>query len=249
MPEPVEIVAIEGRTEEWNGVSRPFQCIDASDARYFVKLRNVGCNELIKEWLVGRLAHEMNLPAAEVHQVVIPAELVTGNAEYEADLGHGIGFGSLEVDPAERLTMAALPEDHSDEGLSRILLFDRWTRNVDRALSPLGGNPNLLLGLRPRRVVMIDHDNALDAHFDASYFWELHALREFRAAWQPGRREEMLHWLDSGAARLETLWTELPEEWLVDAQGDRRCSLDMPAVKTLLSSPRSDPDFWTIPAP
>jgi hypothetical protein len=94
MPAPIDIIAIEGRTSEGNGVSRPFRCLGEDDVRYFVKLKNAGYTQLVKEWIAGRLAQEMGLQAAEIRQVRIPKELVAGNEELERELGDGIAFGS-----------------------------------------------------------------------------------------------------------------------------------------------------------
>jgi hypothetical protein len=123
MPTPIDIIAIEGRTDVSNGVSRPFRCVGEDEAEYFVKLKNVGWNQLVKEWVAGRLAQEMGLPVAEFAQVRIAPELVAGNPEWETELGHGIAFGSRRVSPAERLSLAYVPHD-PDGALSRILLFD-----------------------------------------------------------------------------------------------------------------------------
>jgi hypothetical protein len=247
MPKPINIIAIEGRTEESNGVSRPFRCVGEDEAEYFVKLKNVGWNHLVKEWIAGRLAQEMGLPAAEIAQVRIAPELVKGNADYETSLGSGVAFGSMRVNPAERLSLAFLPTN-SDPGLSRILLFDWWIRNSDRALTETGGNPNLLWQIDKRQVVVFDHDNAFDEDLNPDHFWQFHALRNHRNSWEPARREEMSTWLDAGVACLDRIWDELPEEWLLDSYGDPRCTLDKPGLQGVLSSFKTNPDFWTLPA-
>jgi hypothetical protein len=252
MPIPIDIIAIEGRTEESNGVSRPFRCIGEDEAEYFVKLKNIGWKHLVKEWIAGRLAQEMGLHAAAIAQVRIPAELVAGDAELESELGHGVAFGSRRVAPAERLAIAFVPED-PDGSLSRILLFDWWIRNSDRSLTETGGNPNLLWEIDPGRVVVFDHDNAFDGDFDPGHFWQYHALRAHRSAWEPVRRQEMTAWLASGATCLDRLWDELPEDWLNDCYGDPRCTLDKEGLKGVLLSFETNPDFWlpptTLPAP
>ncbi len=245
MPDPIEVIAIHGRTAEGNGVSRPFRCEGADGRDYFVKLKNAGHECLVKEWVAGRLALGMGLPAAEIQQVVVSESLVAGNREYERDLGHGIAFGSYKVKAAERLALEFVRED-PDRLLSRILLFDAWVRNSDRALTEIGGNPNLLWEIDPGRVVMIDHDNAFDAAFDAPAFREFHALRAHRSAWQPARREEMTVWLEGGWALLDGIWSELPEEWLVSPDGDRRCGLDKAGLADVLSSFHHDPAFWDL---
>lgn len=110
-------------------MSRPFRCIGEDGRPYFVKLNNVGFNQLVKEWIAGRLAQEMGLAAAEIAQVRIVPELIKGDPELEAELGHGIAFGSRRVEPAERLALAFVPSD-PDGTLSRILLFEEGLRSV-----------------------------------------------------------------------------------------------------------------------
>lgn len=246
MPDQINIIAIEGRTEVSNGVSRPFRCLGENDAEYFVKLKNVGWNQLVKEWIAGRLAQEMGLPCAEIAQVIIPQELVKGNQAYETELGHGVAFGSLRVVPSERLSLSLLPE-RPDAELSRILLFDWWVRNSDRALSETGGNPNLLWQLDQPRVVMIDHDNAFDEQFDPKAFWGFHALRAHASNWEIGCRKEMDLWLTAGLSCFERIWDELPEQWLFDSYGDPQCTLDKEDLKGVLSCFTTNPDFWLPP--
>ena len=209
MLEPIDIVAIHGRTAEGNGVSRPFRCEGADGRDYFVKLKNAGYQCLVKEWVAGRLAGEMGLPAAEVSQVRVSSSLVAGNQEYEAELGEGVAFGSVKVEAADRLAFDYIR--HDDSGvLSRILLFDRWVRNADRALTEIGGNPNLLWEIDPGRVVMIDHDNAFDAGFNVAIFRQFHALRAHSGSWDPALRGESSAWLEAGLEKLDQVWAELP---------------------------------------
>jgi hypothetical protein len=246
MPEPIEIVAIHGRTAEGNGVSRPFRCEGEDGRDYFVKLKNAGYQCLVKEWVAGRLAWEMGLPVADVSQVRIPFPLIAANQEYETELGHGIAFGSVKVEAAERLALEFIR--HDDSGvLSRILLFDWWVRNADRVLTEIGGNPNLLWEIHPGRVVMIDHDNAFDTDFDMAAFRQFHALRAHLGSWDLALRIELSAWLAAGLERLDQIWAEIPEEWLVDSHGDPRCGLDKAGLKAVLSFFRDDPNFWTIP--
>jgi hypothetical protein len=246
MPEIIDIVGIHGRAAEGTGVSRPFRCEGEDGRDYFVKLKNAGYECLVKEWVTGRLALEMGLPAAAVQQVRLPAALIKGSREYENELGHGLAFGSLKVEASDRLALEFIRGD-AEAALSRILLFDWWVRNADRTLTAFGGNPNLLWEMDPGRVVMIDHDNAFDTAFNPAAFWELHALRDHLTAWSPEARPGMTSWLASGLARLDEIWAELPEEWLADSYGDSRCRLDKTGLKTVLCSFEDDPDFWVIP--
>ena len=246
MIEPVNIIAIHDRTAEGNGVSRPFRCEGEDGCDYFVKLKNAGYECLVKEWMAGRLAQEMGLPVADMRQVWISPDLIAGNSEYETDLGHGIAFGSLKVEAAERLSLDFIRRDDSGI-LSRVLLFDWWVRNSDRALTEIGGNPNLLWEIGRKRVVMIDHDNAFDFHFDLAAFRDFHALRMHGGAWDSGRRSELTAWLRDGLSRLDVIWSEIPEEWLVNSHGDRHCGLDKDGLIAVLSSFHANPAFWESP--
>ena len=131
--------------------------------------------------------------------------------------------------------------------LSRVLLFDWWVRNSDRALTEIGGNPNLLWEIGRKRVVMIDHDNAFDFHFDLAAFRDFHALRMHGGAWDSGRRSELTAWLGDGLSRLDAIWSEIPEEWLVNSHGDRHCGLDKDGLIAVLSSFHANPAFWESP--
>ena len=53
--------------------------------------------------------------------------------------------------------------------------------------------------------------------------------------------------LPGGEACIDLLWDEIPEEWLHDSFGDRRSGVDKGGLKAILSSPRSDPGFWSLP--
>lgn len=246
MPEIIDIIAIHGRTEEGNGVSRPFRCEGDDGRDYFVKLQNAGFECLVKEWIAGRLAVKMGLPVAEPCQVRVDPMLVEGNTEYESDLGHGIAFGSLKVEASERLSLEQI-RNNQQLSLSQILLFDWWVKNSDRALTEIGGNPNLLWRVESREVMMIDHDNAFDLDFNPDDFRRFHALRRHLEAWAPNLRDEMIQWLDTGMAQLDSIWEELPEEWLLSPLGDSRCRLDKAGVHAFLGNFRENPDFWNLP--
>lgn len=246
MPSPIDIIAIHERTAVGNGVSRPFRCEGDNGLDYFVKLKNAGYECLVKEWVAGRLAQEMGLPVAGLQQVRISPELIAGNAEYEIDLGQGIAFGSLKVEAAERLSLEFI-RNEKNEVLSRILLFDWWVKNTDRALSEVGGNPNLLWETGQQRVVMIDHDNTFDMDFDLASFRDYHALRAHGGGWEPSRRDEFSAWLEGGLSHLDTIWAEIPEEWLVNIYGDPQCRLDKHSLNRVLSSFQTNPAFWVNP--
>lgn len=193
------------------------------------------------------MAQVMDLPCADIFQVMIHESLITGNKVYESELGHGIAFGSKIIPDAITLTREYVRINTTDD-LSRILMFDWWTQNSDRSLSDAGGNSNLLWKTDTGEVVMIDHDNAFDAGFQAKDFWTLHALRDQREAWKISERERVIKWMQDGLAQLDSLWQELPEEWFFDAFGDLRSKLDKETLRQLLSRPFTQPtNFWEIP--
>lgn len=57
-----------------------------------------------------------------------------------------------------------------------IVLFDWWVHNMDRTLSELGGNPNLLWDQEARSLAVIDHNQAFDDSFNPVKFAGLHVF-------------------------------------------------------------------------
>lgn len=244
---PLTILSIQGRTELGNGVSRPFICEAVDGELYFVKLKNAGFSQLIKEWVCGRLAQEMGLPVAEFQQVEIAKDLVTGNPEWETELGHGIAFGSRKLINALDLRDPGSIKDKEIPG--RILLFDWWVRNEDRKLTKMGGNPNCLWDIGAKQVAIIDHDNAFDPDFSVDQFWSHHVFRDCRSFFAQAERERSRGWLEDGIAKLPEIWEELPAEWLFDEFGGERSGISRIMIETVLMNFRQqDNDFWnTIP--
>jgi hypothetical protein len=241
---PLLILSIQGRTEPGNGVSRPFVCEAADGELYYVKLKNAGFSQLIKEWICGRMAQELGLPIAEFRQVLITEELVKGNPEWEAELGHGIAFGSRKRSNALDLRGTESIKKLEDIP-GRILLFDRWVRNEDRKLTKMGGNPNCLWDVQARQVVLIDHDNAFDPDFSIEDFWKYHVFKDHREFFAAAKRVHAAAWLEDGIAKLPEIWDELPAEWLFDEYGDQRPGIDRIMIETVLSSFRNPGgDFW-----
>jgi hypothetical protein len=249
MSDPLSIVSILGRTDEGNGVSRPFICEGADGHIYYVKHKNAGYTELVKEWVAGRLAQCLGLPIPEFRVVKIDRALVRNVREWELELGAGAAFGSRKLADSLDLRMEQASQD-SGNNQGRVLLFDRWIRNEDRKLTTIGGNSNCLWDPGGRRIVLIDHDNAFDPSFSGKEFWSSHAFRRYTDCFAAARRAEQQRWLDSGLARLPEIWGELPAEWLHDEFGDRRSVLDMESIRRLLSMPGTpEEDFWSLPSP
>jgi hypothetical protein len=60
------------------------------------------------------------------------------------ELGSDLAFGSTAIKGAKELTYTRLNVPSADLQ-QRILVFDWWTRNEDRHLTRLGGNPNMIM--------------------------------------------------------------------------------------------------------
>ena len=246
---PLEIIEISGRTEEGNGVSRPFLCQAANDSVYYVKLKNAGYRQLVIEWICGRLAQEMGLPIAPFRLVGIAKQLIAGNQELERELGHGVAFGSRKLSKFTELRLHLIPESAKGD-CERMLLFDRWILNEDRKLSAIGGNPNCLLDLEQEKVTLIDHDNAFDETFSVRDFWSQHVFKNYTRLFSDTAREEARQWLEDGIAKFSQIWDELPPEWLTDEQGDPRPGIDRAFFETVLGSFRDlAGELWKVPTP
>jgi len=241
-------VTIEGRTDEGDGVSRPFKCLDASKNLYYVKsLKQCGAEVLIKEWVCGRLAQTLGLPVADFFFLHVPLELIQGNAEYERELGHGIVFGSRHIPSGVPPTTRILAKAEK-KMLSRILLFDWWVQNQDRTLSGVSGNPNFFITLgADEGVGIFDHGMAFDTDFDEDDFWRTHAMRTYREEWSPVHRAEATQWLDSACNHVQEFWAELPEQWLFNAYGESISRLDAHTLCSILQRYRKEENFWKCP--
>jgi hypothetical protein len=92
----VEIIEIIRRSDQ--GVTKPFICRGDDENIYYVKGRGAGHSSLLKEWVAGRLALEMELPIAPFEIVSVPPELAGNNEYYDLAFPEGgWGFGSLKT--------------------------------------------------------------------------------------------------------------------------------------------------------
>ena len=164
----IPIVSISGRAEK--GASRPFFCEGDDNHFYFVKRDNVSADQLVTEYVISRLAEECGLPVAPVRLLEIPEELVRyAIVDHVEEFQPGIAFGSQRVQFADEVRASHLRQI-DDEVKLRCLCFDWWTRNSDRRLDLLGGDPNLLWDPVLQSVVLHDHDSCLDPDFDEDEF-------------------------------------------------------------------------------
>jgi len=174
---PVVITEVVKRASQ--GRSAPYICRGVDGQTYFVKGRSLPRRELVAEYLCATLAQALNMPVPPWCVAVVPVELVsTSMGGWMAELGAGKVFASQAVQGTELGWRQAQAVEGSLQAL--VAAFDWWVRNMDRTLTPLGGNPNLLWspGEDESQLVVIDHNLAFDASFDAAQFLETHVFRD-----------------------------------------------------------------------
>lgn len=249
MVELVEIIEVNGRAD--SGVScRPFRCRGSDGRQYYVKLGNARPEGLIAEWICGNLGKTLGLPVADFSLVRVDPGFKEGLPPEYSELGHGIGFGSVSAPTGCReLFLTDLGERVDANVLADLLAFDAWIQNEDRKLGLAGGNPNALFVPNQRSpLVLIDHDSAFDTSFDPRRFLSDHLGRSRCALWlNSERRAGWIERARAAAKCLDAIWTDLPEEWLVDSYGEPRTSPDKTNLRSILDRPALDPDgFWKI---
>lgn len=224
---PVSVVALCGRAV--NGESQPW-LVEGDDGHfYFLKRDNLSRDRLVMEYLMSRLAKECGLPVPPVRLLQLPEQLLERSAlEGAATLTPGLAFGSLRVPFAEEIRSGHL-RSISEEAKLRCLCFDWWTRNPDRELDRLGGDPNILWDPVLQQAFLIDHDRCLDPDFDPHRFLRHHAYRDVLPFLEKGFFLKWRRRFESSIYHLTKLWEEIPEEWY---RGPRQ--------KNLLSYTRQD---------
>jgi hypothetical protein len=203
MNPPITITEVIGRSEQ--GMTRPFICAANFCEIYYVKGAYAGKNSLCCEWVASRLANllvegePLGLPWFRMAEV--PRELVEGSARPDIrDLGEGRVFASMRIEGGQELNWSAA-QGWPVETMAMVLLMDLWLRNEDRSLSPLGGNPNLLVeripelpdddpegalwNSQPRREMLwvYDFNLAFDEKFDRERFFSVHVFGGMLKAW------------------------------------------------------------------
>ncbi|MEM1441582.1 MAG: HipA family kinase [Verrucomicrobiota bacterium] len=231
----VTIVSISGRAEK--GVSRPFFCEGDDGFSYFVKSANVSADQLILEYLISRLAEECGLPVAPVQLLAVPEELTRYSLiDHPEEFRPGTAFGSQRVPFADELRTSHLRQIDQETKI-RCLCFDWWTRNPDRTLGIVGGDPNLLWDPVLQGVVLIDHDRCLGEDFDETEFKQEHAFRDVRPFIEKSFFKKWRTKFESSIYHLSNIWEEIPADWLQDESGIARTSLSLPEIEASLIKP------------
>ncbi len=233
------ITEIVSRSEQ--GMTRPFLCRAESDHLYYVKGRYAGFRSLCCEWVAGRLGKFLGLPIPEFCIAEVPRQLVVESSRSDvSELGAGPVFASLFVEDAQEFTFTDV--QRIDLSLKqKVLLFDWWVRNDDRALTAFGGNPNLLCNAGSGALRVFDLNLAFDETFDEARFWRSHVFNGAVSAWSDEFRAQITSAMGSAVEQLPVIWAELPGDWL-QAGG-----LDFDSIVKVLKRFESDPDdFWDI---
>jgi hypothetical protein len=158
--------------------------------------------------------------------------------------GSGLAFGSRKLAVTE-VTMTIV--DSVPANLQQdVLVFDRWVRNMDRTLTPRGGDPNLFVQPVTRELVVLDHNLAFDESFSTREFFVDHIFRDQRMMLMGDflRRDDYNARLSSALAHWQTLLAELPPEWwFLDKEMTVPVDFDPLRVYGWLAEHQHD-DFW-----
>ena len=236
------ITEIWERTQQ--GMTRPFRCGADDGYSYYLKSRGAGWRSLVCEWLAGQLAVALELPIAPFAQVRVD-ELFEDIMKFygDHDLAAGMAFGSRisehtrEFEPS--LLARCAPTFRRD-----LVAFDWWVRNADRTLGAISGNPNLLWNSETEAPVVIDHNMAFDRGFDAPLFRQTHVFRaDFEViAGDMLSRADYEQRFGAMLAGFSALWGQLPQNWVVDEDGQAR--VDPDEFLTVLRRV-NEAGFWT----
>lgn len=211
--ETLQVCEIIGPTA--SGTTEPFQCRLNDDRLYAVKGRGALIRGLLAEVVAGSLGLALGLPVPEFVLANVPIALIQGNAlQTYHSLGVGTGFASLWHEPVEDITKPQL-RNFQVPLLAKVYVFDHWIKNGDRTLSEFGGNANLLVDLRDRSLLVIDHNLAFDPTHSADRM-EFHACR---SAWLERRcdllfKNELLGQMRSAMDIVPNVVDCVPAEWL-----------------------------------
>ncbi|WP_083708311.1 HipA family kinase [Janthinobacterium sp. TND4EL3] len=234
-----------GRAQQ--GITEPFICRGDDGAIYFIKGKGAGRRSQICEWVSAQLATAFGLPIAEYALAEVAVELIEANVFPNiSQLGSGIVFASRELPHPQELT--AITRDLVPDLLaSDVLVFDWWLHNEDRHLTERGGNPNLLWDMQNSELVVIDHNQAFDRHFNPCNFLKTHV---FASRWNDIfsdhlQREHYANKLEAILPRLAGIRANIPDSWWYVDDGVP-ADVTWDEIETCLQRCRQE-DFWNTP--
>lgn len=232
------------------GRSAPYVCRGDDGHIYFVKNRSLPRRELVAEYLCAGLAQALELPLAPWCVADVPPELVsTAMGTWMAELGAGPAFASRAVQATELSWHQAQEVDPRLQ--ARVAAFDWWVLNMDRTLTDLGGNPNLLWAADDEQahLVVIDHNLAFDPGFDARQFLQTHVFRDAfrRLAADFIDREAVRQQLLQAWPTLQEACATMPDDWrYVDPERTMPATWTEAEFQHLLGRCQDDQRFWTL---
>lgn len=235
----IQIVEVIGPAAQ--GMSKPLLCGVEDGHRYFVKGQQTDRSSLWREWICGHLALALGLPLPPFALVQLDPALVRELPKDQQAVGSQPAFGSRERRHTAWLELG-ISQRVPAELQREVLVFDWWVRNTDR----LRGNTNLLWDTERESLVVIDHNMALDADFNAEEFLEQHV---FADQWpiltqdlvlQAQTLQRLTQALPAAHRALESA----PEEWLWEnPELDVPTRFDRAAALQVLER-CTTPDFW-----
>lgn len=192
------------------GATQAVLCRSTEGVQYVVKTRRSGRETMVKEWVFGRIGHELGLPIPPIEIVVFDDPIQAKHAilEEARALAESPGFASKWVESVSTFDPASVSTVPPELRRS-ILLFDWWILNDDRT----DENPNLLWGANIEQLHVIDHNLAMSSDAPEE-FWERHIFRGDRSALSDRAfRVSSERQMEGILRRLPDFWQELPEAW------------------------------------
>jgi hypothetical protein len=198
--------------------TQPFLCRCDDGELYVVKgMPCVPKKQLIAEWVSACLAKELQLSLPDFKIVYVDQSLTEFVPEWRNELNEGYAFATKFISGVSPITF---PQAHANVDVSsqkKIYLFDKWINNSDRALSPSGGNVNIIYDYRNNRYYLIDHNLAFD-HDEVPGEFDHHVYSERHRAWIFDLVDRQAGEDDTKRAKriLPASLADLPEEWLIE---------------------------------
>lgn len=248
MSATIQIIEVLDRAEQ--GVTKPFLCRGDDGSLYYVKGRFAGFDSLCCEWIAGNLARTFGLSMPEFGVAEIPAALVEESSRADIrELGAGLAFASRRVEGAREVTWAEA-ESCPAESKAKLLVLDWWLHNEDRKLSPLGGNPNLLITTDEDEPTLwvFDFNLAFDSSFSIEAFRRAHVFGSVSDDLIASLRPSLENDMRSAISQSHSFFSSLPMEWLyLDGDDSLPVQLDKNLIMDILQRPFRQPEqFWTF---
>lgn len=236
----VEIIEILGPSVQ--GKARPYRCRGDDGYIYYVKGRQTNRASLWHEWICAHLGRSFGLHIPPFEIVEVGEDLLRETPNEWRDLGAGPAFGSRLYPEAAWMELGFvdwIPLDVQRD----VLVFDWWIKNGDR----LTGNPNLLVDVTTKKLVVIDHNLAFDKNFCAEQFHQHHV---FAKNWTLIDSDlvvqaEYLYRMMKALECLPAACHNVPEAWWwANAEMDVPASFDLATIHQTLNQ-CANSELWS----